>query len=98
MTEETFEGTDGARLFARSWRPEGSPRAVAILQHGLKAHSGLYQWPAEQLRSHGKSTGERYYVDKFEDFVADLHRFVQRVKSAEPGLPVFLLGHSAGGV
>jgi alpha-beta hydrolase superfamily lysophospholipase len=110
MTEETFEGTNGARLFARSWRPEGSARGVAILQHGLKAHSGLYQWPAEQLRNqgiavyamdlrgHGKSTGERYYVDKFEEFVADLHRFVQRVKAAEPDLPVFLLGHSAGGV
>jgi alpha-beta hydrolase superfamily lysophospholipase len=110
MTEETFEGTNGARLFARSWRPEGRARAVAILQHGLKAHSGLYQWPAEQLRDqglavyamdlrgHGKSTGERYYVDKFDEFVGDLHRFVQRIKSAEPGLPLFLLGHSAGGV
>jgi acylglycerol lipase len=110
MTEETFEGIGGARLFARSWRPEGSPRAVAILQHGLKAHSGLYQWPAEHLRDqgiaayamdlrgHGKSSGERYFVDKFDDFVADLHCFVLRVKTAEPGLPLFLLGHSAGGV
>jgi alpha-beta hydrolase superfamily lysophospholipase len=110
MIEETFEGAGGIRLFARSWRSDGPARGVVILQHGFKSHSGLYVWPAEQLvrlglavyamdlRGHGKSEGERYFVDAFADYVADLHAFVARVKAREPGLPVFLLGHSAGGV
>ncbi|APR77764.1 Lysophospholipase [Minicystis rosea] len=110
MIEETFKGHDGIELFARSWKAEDKPRAVVILQHGFKAHSGVYRWTAEQLtargfsayamdlRGHGKSGGERYYTEKFSDYVADLHIFIQMVKAREPGLPVFLLGHSAGGV
>jgi alpha-beta hydrolase superfamily lysophospholipase len=50
------------------------------------------------LRGHGKSQGERYHVDKFDDYVADLERFVALAQSREPGLPLFVLGHSAGGV
>jgi acylglycerol lipase len=109
MTEETFEGKGGLKVFMRSWRP-GTPRAVVVLVHGFKAHSGLYEWTAEQLvehgfavyaldhRGHGRSEGERLYVDKFADYVDDVHTFVRLAKSREPGLPVFLLGHSAGGV
>ncbi|TKD00311.1 alpha/beta hydrolase [Polyangium fumosum] len=110
MKEETFEGKGGLKIFVRSWRPETKPRAVVLLVHGFKAHSGLYVWAAEQLvaqgfsvyaldhRGHGQSEGERLYVDKFSDYVEDLHTFVTLAKSREPGLSVFLLGHSAGGV
>ncbi|MCY1047008.1 lysophospholipase [Corallococcus sp. bb12-1] len=110
MIEETFEGSGGIQLFARSWKSEGPPRAVVILQHGFKAHSGLYDGPARQLaarglavhamdlRGHGRSDGERYYVDVFADYVADLKVFIARARAKNPGLPVFLLGHSAGGV
>ncbi|MDI1451786.1 alpha/beta hydrolase [Polyangium sp. 6x1] len=109
MKEETFEGKGGLKIFMRSWRP-GTPRAVVVLVHGFKAHSGLYEWTAEQLvehgfsvfaldhRGHGRSEGERLYVDKFSDYVEDVHTLVRLAKSREPGLPVFLLGHSAGGV
>src|SRR4029453_6340311 len=34
----------------------------------------------------------------FADYTTDLATFIDIVKSREPGLPVFLLGHSAGGV
>ncbi len=110
MTEEMFEGTGGLKLFARSWRPARSPRGVVVINHGFKSHSGLYNWVAERLvdrnlavyaldmRGHGKSEGERYYVDKFSDYVGDLGTFISIVKQREPGLPVFLVGHSAGGV
>ena len=78
--------------------------------HGFKSHSGLYEWPAAQLvqrglavyaldlRGHGKSEGERLYVDKFGDYVSDVAQLVDTAKSREPGLPTFVLGHSAGGV
>src|SRR5262249_61150029 len=35
---------------------------------------------------------------KFTDWTSDLATFIDIVKVREPGLPVFLLGHSAGGV
>jgi alpha-beta hydrolase superfamily lysophospholipase len=110
MNEEMFEGKDGIKLFMRSWRPSGTPRGVIVLVHGFKSHSGLYEWAAEQLmtlglsvyafdlRGNGKSEGERMYVDKFSDYVGDLERFIDLVRAREPNLPVFLLGHSAGGV
>lgn len=110
MTEEMFEGSGGLQLFARTWRPAEQPRGVVVIAHGFKSHSGLYGWVADKLvqrnlavyaldlRGHGKSEGERYYVDKFSDYVADLGKFIAIAKAREPGLPVFLLGHSAGGV
>jgi acylglycerol lipase len=110
MKEETFAGVGGLRLFARSWRPEGTPRGVVVLVHGFNSHSGYYAWVAEQLVANGlaayaldlpgrgKSEGERFYIEKFSDIAADISTFVNLAKSREPGLPVFLLGHSAGGV
>jgi len=53
---------------------------------------------ALDLRGRGKSDGERFYVEAFSDYVSDVALLVTLVKSREPGLPVFLLGHSAGGV
>jgi len=83
---------------------------VVVISHGFNSHSGHYAWVAAQLvakgfavyaldhRGRGKSDGERFYVEKFDDYVADLAAFIGRVKAAEPGAKVFLLGHSAGGV
>src|SRR5262249_730569 len=110
MNEETFEGHGNLKIFCRSWRPTGKARGVVIIVHGFNAHSGQYLWVAEQftsmglgtyaldLRGRGKSDGERFYVDKFADYVGDVATFVDLAKSREPNLPVFLLGHSAGGV
>jgi alpha-beta hydrolase superfamily lysophospholipase len=49
-------------------------------------------------RGRGRSGGERFYIEKSADYVSDLATFIRLAKSREPGLPVFLLGHSAGGV
>ncbi|MBI1880656.1 MAG: lysophospholipase [Chloroflexi bacterium] len=111
MNESSFEGVGGLKIFTRSWHPAvGKPRAVVVIVHGFNSHSGQYMWVAEQfvanglavyaldLRGRGKSDGERFYVEKFEDYVNDVATFVTMAKSQEPGLPVFLLGHSAGGV
>jgi alpha-beta hydrolase superfamily lysophospholipase len=53
---------------------------------------------AIDLRGRGRSEGERYYVEKMEDYTDDVATLVRSAKSENPGLPVFLLGHSAGGV
>jgi acylglycerol lipase len=110
MAEGTFEGVSGYKIFYRAWRPAAKPRAVVVISHGFNSHSGQYLWVAEQLvarghavyaldhRGRGKSDGERFYVEKFADYTSDLARFIGLAKAAEPGLPVYLLGHSAGGV
>ena len=71
---------------------------------------GLYEWAAQQFtsnglavyaldhRGRGRSEGERFFVKKFADWTKDLATFIDIVKTREPDLPVFLLGHSAGGV
>ena len=53
---------------------------------------------AVDLRGRGNSDGERFYVKDFDDYVSDVASVVELAKSREPGLPLFLLGHSAGGV
>ena len=110
MKESTFQGVGGLKIATRSWQPAGKARAVMILIHGFNSHSGYYSWVAEQfvanglaayaldLRGRGKSEGERFYVEKFEDYVNDVHTFVKIAKSEQPNLPTYLLAHSAGGV
>ena len=107
--EETISGT-GGDLFLRSWRPAATPRAVVAICPGFNAHSGDYQWAADQftaaglavyavdLRGRGHSAGERFYVEKVDDYVADVGAMVATAKAREQDLKVFLLGHSAGGV
>lgn len=107
---ERVEGASGLKIFFRSLRPEQNPRGVVIIVPGFNAHSGYYAWVAEQLvatglavyavdlRGRGNSDGERFYVNDFDDYVSDVASVVAVAKSREPGLPIFLLGHSAGGV
>jgi alpha-beta hydrolase superfamily lysophospholipase len=108
--EETIDGTKGARIFVRSWQPVAIPRAVVVVCHGVNSHGGQYAWTGEQLagagfavfaldlRGRGRSSGERFYVDDVADYVSDVAATTALAKSRCPGLPVFLLGHSAGGV
>jgi acylglycerol lipase len=108
--EESLEGVGGLKIFVRSWRPSGRARAVLVICPGFNSHSGYYPWVAEQLtaeglavyaldlRGRGRSDGERFYVEKMTDYASDVGTVMALAKSREPGVPVFLLGHSAGGV
>ena len=106
----TFENKAGLKIFTRTWLPEGDTRGIIIITHGLNSHSGYYQWAAEQFtaqnyavyapdqQGRGKSEGERFYTDNIYDAVADVDYVVDLAKKVYSNLPVFLLGHSAGGV
>jgi alpha-beta hydrolase superfamily lysophospholipase len=107
--EEQTTSKDGTKLNVRRWLPEGTPRAVVVIVHGLKAHSGLYEWPARQmassgyavyaldLRGHGKSGGERLFAARMGDYTDDVRAVVELAR-ARHRAPIFMLGHSAGGV
>lgn len=101
---------DGTRLFSRRVRVE-SPRAGLLIAHGLGEHSGRYARLAEGLaamgiavfsfdhRGHGQSDGKRGHVRHFSQYTDDLDQMIDRSRHALPeGAPLFLLGHSMGGV
>jgi alpha-beta hydrolase superfamily lysophospholipase len=110
MREETFTSADGLTIFYRSWEPAAAPRAVVVINHGVNSHGGQYIWVAEQLsaagfavhaidmRGRGRSEGKRFSIDDVAEHVGDLHQLIGLAKAGHPGLPLYLLGHSAGGV
>jgi alpha-beta hydrolase superfamily lysophospholipase len=106
----TLRAADGTRLHALRW-PADRPRAALLLSHGLGEHAGRYAALARDLaprgievhaldhRGHGRSGGARAYVDRFSRFVDDFEAFRLHAVDALPaGLPVFVLGHSLGGL
>jgi acylglycerol lipase len=110
MHEESFKSLGGLEIHLRSWQPKGKPSAVVAICHGVNSHSGQYAWAAEKfaakgfavyavdLRGRGKSEGERFYVETIDEYVADVAGMIAIARERHPGLPVYLLGHSAGGV
>jgi lysophospholipase len=101
----------GMRLHYRSWLPDGEPRAVVLVSHGHGEHGGRYAELARHLaergmvvhavdhRGHGRSGGPRGHVDRFGDYVRDLETWRRAVTADVPsGIPVYLLGHSLGGL
>lgn len=110
MKQENVENGSGLNIIFRSWRPKGKARAAIVIIPGFNAHSGYYEWVAAHfatigiaayaldLRGRGQSDGERFFVESFDDYVSDVDAVVAVVKAREPGLPLYMLGHSAGGV
>ena len=89
--------------------PVEQPKAAVLIVHGLAEHQGRYEYVVEKLnsfgycvyrfdnRGHGKSGGERGYLDNFQDFLDDTDKAVEWAKKDHPELPLFMLGHSMGG-
>jgi alpha-beta hydrolase superfamily lysophospholipase len=102
---------DGIDVFVNRWLPGGDPKAVVQISHGLAEHSTRYARFAQRLtdhgyavyasdhRGHGKTSGDRGLFaerDGWQSVIDDLHAVTRRAKEEQPGLPVFLLGHSMG--
>jgi acylglycerol lipase len=110
IREETFERVGAPAIFVRSWRPATRANGVIVIVPGFNSHGGYYDWTAQQLsatglvvyavdlRGRGKSGGERFFVNRFTDYLIDVESVFTAAKLRDPGLPVFLFGHSAGGV
>lgn len=105
----TIDGAAGARLHARYWWPDGEPHSLAVITHGLAEHCGRYGELAGHLvgegyavyaldhRGHGRSTGGRANIDRFEHVLADVDRLFAQARADWPGRPATLIGHSMGG-
>jgi lysophospholipase len=83
---------------------------VIVLVHGVGEHSGRYDHVVTRLvdagyavhaldhRGHGRSDGPRAFIEDMDHAVADVDTLVDRAVAAHPDVPVFMLGHSMGGL
>jgi alpha-beta hydrolase superfamily lysophospholipase len=103
-----FHGA-GGRIHHRTW-PADDPRAAIVLLHGFGEHAGLYErlagalnarridlWAIDEV-GHGLSDGERGAVGSLDDLEANGRRLTAIAAAERPGVPLFLAGHSLGGV
>ncbi len=107
--EGRFRGHKNLNLYYQGWLPSENPRAILLLVHGLADHSGRYSNLVSYFvprgyavlgldhRGHGKSEGLRGYVEKFSDYLDDLHLFLDIVREQHRDTRIFLVGHSVGG-
>jgi alpha-beta hydrolase superfamily lysophospholipase len=104
------EARGTSHLYRQSWLPGGDTRAAIILIHGLGEHSGRYSYLAQAFTGHdiavhaidhyghGKSDGHRGHVERFSVYLDGARALLKRVQVEQPGIPLFLLGHSMGGL
>lgn len=110
-THTEYIRSDGStHLFVQSWLPDAPPQAVVGIVHGWSDHGKRYghavaDWLPRNigvvtvdLRGHGESSGQRGHVEQWADFRTDTHTFVQHLIANYPDRPVFLMGHSMGGL
>lgn len=106
----TFKGVGGIDLYYQNWNPGGKIRGILALVHGLGGHSGLYKNIIEHLlpqqyavygldlRGHGQSPGQRGYINTWSEFRDDVRTFLKMIQQQQPQIPIFLFGHSMGGM
>ncbi|PWB51602.1 MAG: alpha/beta hydrolase [Anaerolineales bacterium] len=108
--EGTFKDAHEASIYYQAWLPDGEAKSILFVVHGLGEHSGRYMnvvnhfvplgyavYSLDHI-GHGKSDGEREVITRFEDFTEPLTIYYNMVKSWQPGKPIFIVGHSLGGL
>ncbi len=107
--EATFEHA-GLTFHVQDWEPDSPPKAALILVHGLGDHVARYAHVGKaltdagyaligfDLRGHGRSGGARGHFPSLDAVLGDINRFREFVMGRYAGLPVFLYGHSLGGL
>jgi acylglycerol lipase len=108
--EGFFNGVRDHRIYYQCWLPETEPKAVLLVVHGLAEHGGRYMnlvnhflplgyavYAADHL-GHGRSEGTRAYVERFTDYTDTVVTFREMIRDRQKDKPVFLVGHSMGGL
>ena len=98
-----------AGLYAETFAPAGTPKGVVVITHGYAEHCGRYREVAHvivnagfaalgyDVRGHGKSPGERGYIDRFDTYLDDFTHVLAAARALAPAdAPMILLGHSHG--
>lgn len=97
---------DGSQIPARSWGNPADCKAVALLVHGLGAHSGWFEAFGRQLKvrrvyavsydhiGFGKQRGRQF--NGYTDWLDDLVAVFDHLRETYPGKPIYLCGNSMG--
>ncbi len=114
MREEKIilESTKKINLSGVFWLPEGEPKAILQITHGMTEHMGRYEKLAEELtthgvivagfdlRGHGKNDVEAdcasFGEGGWEESLKDMHFFFKMLEERFPNLPHYMLGFSLG--
>jgi alpha-beta hydrolase superfamily lysophospholipase len=104
-----FDGVTG-RVYYRAWQVPPPRAAAVVFLHGFGEHSGLYHrlgnslnhagielWALDEI-GHGLTDGDRAVIDSIDDLVENGRRLTGLAEAAGPARPLFLAGHSLGGV
>ena len=103
-------GKLGSGLFYRSWPAADQASAVVLISHGLGEHSGRYEHVAAAFNAagfhvfaldhlgHGQSPGKRAFVSRFSELTDGVAELRAHIAQDYPSMPVFLVGHSLGGL
>lgn len=106
---EKYIKFDGIEIYTKKDLVE-EPYANIIINHGFAEHCGRYDYVAKRLnesnlsvfrydlRGHGRTKGPKGHVDNFFDFIDDLDFLVERILYEYPNTPLYMLGHSMGGL
>lgn len=104
-----IRSADGTQLHVQSWLPQHT-RAVVGVVHGWSDHSGRYGNVVDaltphgcgvyavDLRGHGLSEGQRGHINTWDEYRGDVHAFLDLLEATYPDTPLFLMGHSTGGL
>jgi lysophospholipase len=105
------QASDGTCLQAYEWKPaSGQVMGSVVIVHGIRDHASRYAALAEALtarglvvyaqdmRGHGDSGGDRQRFDSLPQLVEDTDLAVEQARKLNPGVPVFVYGHSLGGL
>ena len=111
-TDFYYESRCGGRLHGCRWTPEGEPKAVLQIVHGIAEYAQRYDdfanylttqgylVVAEDHMGHGKSISQQApqgcFPGGWEGAVADTYRLLTDTKAEFPELPYVLFGHSMG--
>ena len=107
-TETKTDLNDDITFYMQGWEPEGKPKGIVCLIHGLGEHTGRYAHVGKRLndagyalfgfdlRGHGKSGGKRGHIPSLDVAMQDIRQFVTFQGQNNPGIPIFLYGHSLG--
>ncbi|MDF1575216.1 MAG: alpha/beta fold hydrolase [Bacteroidales bacterium] len=104
---EKLHCSDGILRDVHIWEPAG-PRAVFLTLHGLMDHGGNYKNPGLFMKEQGYALvapdqqghdrKRKAHVSRFDRYLDDLQLMLDWVKENYKGLPVFIMGHSMGGL
>lgn len=109
MISSTLE-VPGATLSLVCWEPEGPPRALLQLVHGMAEHIRRYDHVAQAFtqagflvfghdtRGHGQTakSGKLGHMGPWNAVVEDIRRVGKHIRKDHPDLPMALLAHSMG--